>query len=438
MFVCIALPAAAADKLPAFPGAEGAGAYARGGRGGDVYCVTSLNDDGPGSLRHGVQSATGPRTVVFAVSGTVRLKSDLTIDKSNITVAGQTAPGDGICLADHQLVLRDANDVIVQYIRVRPGDEARKALDSISVYSGNDIIIDHCSASWSVDETLSVSPSPKDAKLDRVTVQWCMITESLNKSEHKKGSHGYAALIRGHSGAEYSYHHNLFAHHRGRSPRPGNYVDHKKDPKGLRFDFRNNVVYNWDNRMAGYNADKKSISRYNFINNYYIPGPNSDGKFAFREGCSRAKAYFAGNWMAGSLPKDPWRLVMGKQGGAYRQPKAFVTAKVTTQAAPDAYKLVLAKAGASLSRDAVDTRIVKEVQTGKGRIIDDEQDVGGWPKLATLKPPRDSDRDGMPDDYEKALRLNPNNPKDRNGDLNKDGYTNLENYLHSLTGSGGK
>lgn len=418
------------EKLPAFPGAEGAGAYAKGGRGGDVYYVTNLKDDGEGSFRYGISSAKGPTTILFAVSGTIRLKSNLTIDKSNITVAGQTAPGDGICLADYQLALRGANDVIVQYIRVRPGDEMKQELDSISVWSGTDNIIDHCSASWSIDETLSVSPNPKSAILDRITVQWCIISESLRASEHSKKTHGFAILARGSRGASYSYHHNLIAHHEDRCPRPGNYIKKPDNPKGWLFDFRNNVIYNWGRRVAGANHDSFAVTHYTFINNYYVPGPNTQGMKILHQKVHYSSGLFSGNWMDHSEVENQGSLLASRIGKLATEQKP---ANVTTHTAPEAYKLVLAQAGASLSRDAVDKRIADEVLNKKGSIIDDEQDVGGWPELKSLPAPKDSDRDGMPDVYEKAERLNPKNPADRNGDINGDGYTNLENYIHSLT-----
>ena len=238
---------------------------------------------------------------MFEVSGTIYLNSNLAISNNDITIAGQTAPGDGICLANRQLTV-NANDVIVRFIRVRPGDNAGLELDAISVRSGTNIIIDHCSASWSVDETLSVSDDQSD-----VTVQWCMITESLNNSIHSSGEHGYASLVRSHHGAPVTFHHNLFAHHKGRSPRPGNYLSPAEDPVGQLLDFRNNVIFNWGGSRAGYNADTNSVSRYNFINNYYVRGPDSSDSDAFDESCSYAKAYFAGNWMEHSEPSDPWR-----------------------------------------------------------------------------------------------------------------------------------
>jgi pectate lyase len=280
--------------VPAFPGAEGFGAQSLGGRGGKVLFVTNLDDGGPGSLRAAVE-ADGPRTVVFRVSGTIALKSALVVRNSHVTIAGQTAPGDGICLKDCGLVVA-ADHVIVRYLRCRPGDNAGGEPDAMSISSGHNIIVDHCSASWSVDETLSASSS---GGLGNVTVQWCIISESLNESTHHKGAHGYGALIRGGHGNGYTYHHNLFAHHKARLPRPGNYNDRDEDPKGFIFDFRNNVIYNWGGSFAGYNADGSngvsSITKMNFVGNYYKRGANSSGDFAFSESTHSAKAWFGGN-----------------------------------------------------------------------------------------------------------------------------------------------
>ncbi|MFC1605135.1 polysaccharide lyase family 1 protein, partial [Planctomycetota bacterium] len=297
-----------AASVPAFPGAEGFGAQSIGGRGGKVLFVTNLDDSGPGSLREAVET-TGPRTVIFRVSGTIALKSSIAIKKPYITIAGQTTPGDGICLKNHSMVIA-ADHVIVRHIRCRAGDNAKAESDSLSVSSGRDIIVDHCSASWSVDETLSASSR---GRLGNVTVQWCFISESLHDSIHHKGPHGYGALIRGSYGNGYTYHHNLFAHHHARLPRPGNYIDRSEDPEGFIFDFRNNVIYNWAGRAAGYNADgsngTNSITKMNFVGNYYKTGINSEGSLAFSESTHSARAFFSGNCMNGSYPDDPWSLV---------------------------------------------------------------------------------------------------------------------------------
>ncbi len=423
-------------SMSAFPGAEGFGAESIGGRGGKVLFVTNLNDNGPGSLRAAVESDR-PRTVIFRVSGTIALKSRLSVNKPYITIAGQTAPGDGICLKDHAFSI-SANHVIVRYIRCRIADNAGSESDALSISSGQNIIVDHCSASWSVDETLSASARDR---LGNVTVQWCIISESLNDSSHHKGAHGYGSLIRGGHGNGYTFHHNLYAHHHARLPRPGNYNDRKDDPDGFILDFRNNVIYNWGGRTAGYNADgsnkANSITRMNFVGNYYKTGLNSSGSLAFSESTKTAKAYFNDNCMNGSYPKDPWSLVTFSNFSrqdlvAYKQSSPIPVPPVKTDHATTAYKRILAECGASLpKRDAVDIRVIKSIKNRTGRIINDEEEVGGWPKLKSVKPPKDSDKDGMPDKWEKRHGLNPNNPTDRNDDADRDGYTNLEEYLNS-------
>jgi hypothetical protein len=425
-----------ARAVPAFPGAEGFGAQAVGGRGGEVLFVTNLDDSGPGSLRAAVDT-DGPRTVIFRISGTIALKSPLVIRKPYITIAGQTAPGDGICLKDHELAIAAAQ-VIVRYLRCRPGDNTKAESDAISISSGRDIIVDHCSASWSVDETLSASTG---GKLGNVTVQWCIISESLDKSTHHKGPHGYGSLVRGGWGNGYTYHHNLYAHHHARLPRPGNYNNRDKDPDGFLFDFRNNVIYNWAGSAAGYNADGSngtdSITKMNFVGNYYKAGVNSTGNLAFAESTRSAKAYFSGNAMNGAYPGDPWLLVTWSKFSprdldAYIQSEPLPVPPVVTDDAMTAYTRVLAEAGAVLpKRDAVDKRIVNEVKTGTGKIIDHEEQVGGWPELKSAEPPSDADGDGMPDGWEKQHGLDPATAADGNADADGDGYTNLEKYLNT-------
>ena len=435
IYVILLIPDVAIS-VPAFPGAEGFGAGSMGGRGGKVLLVTNLNDSGPGSLRTAVET-DGPRTIIFRVSGTIALKSAIVITKSHITIAGQTTPGDGICLKNYALVIA-ADHVIVRYIRCRPGDNAKAESDSMSISSGHDIIVDHCSASWSVDETLSASSR---GRLGNVTVQWCIISESLNDSIHHKGPHGYGSLIRGSFGNGYTYHHNLYAHHRARLPRPGNYIDRTRDPEGFVLDFRNNVIYNWAGHAAGYNADgsngTNSITKMNFVSNYYKAGVNSSGSLAFSESTKSAIAWFSGNCMNGSYPDDPWSLVSFSKFSAediktYKQSSPIPVPGVTTDDAMTAYKRVLAESGAILpKRDAVDIRIVNDVKNRTGKIIDDEQQVGGWPELKSIAPPEDSDKDGMPNTWEKQHGLNPDDPADRNADADADGYTNLEEYLNN-------
>ena len=427
----------------AFPGAEGFGAYSKGGRGGDVYYVTNVKDDGAGSLRYGIDSAGGPRTIVFAVSGMIQLKSNLEVNKDYITIAGQTAPGDGICLRDGCLAIY-ADHVIVRYIRSRLGDEGGRETDAISIVAGKNIIMDHCSASWSVDECFSCSTGSRGA-IDNVTVQWCIISEALKNSIHHKGSHGYGALIRGCYGAKYSYHHNLFAHNSSRNPRPGNY-DHNsysRDTEGLQFDFRNNVLYNWNEIRPGYDADTDSVCRYNYVGNYARGGPDSTSPgWIYSAQCKHFRAYYSGNYFDGRIPADQWSLVLFDGDGdwtqsekdAYKQAVPFSTGPIVTDTAQEAYDKVMAHAGACLPvRDSVDARIISDVRNGTGAIIDDEDEVGGWPVYKTYDVAKDRDRDGMSDVWERAKGLDASDPDDRNDDADEDGYTNLEEYLHWLT-----
>lgn len=442
------------NEVLAFPTAEGYGKYTIGGRGGKVYEVTNLNDSGDGSLRAAIE-AKGPRTVVFRVSGTIDLKSALRIKNPYITIAGQTAPGDGICIKRYPLNI-DTDEVIIRYIRIRLGDESKRSDDAIMARYRKNIILDHISASWSVDETMSIY------HCENVTIQWCMITESLSQSTHTKGSHGFGGIW----GSNYStYHHNLLAHHSSRNPRWAS---------GSGFnDYRNNVCFNW-----GYNSSyggekqqngnqKFSDITVNFVGNYYKPGPATiPGSVSHRlvNPGSRGdndygKWYVSGNVMVGNekVTADNWDGGVQPKGGSkvfdkIRLDKPWDAMKIDEQSPAEAYEAVLANAGCTKPvRDAVDVRIVDEVRIGyatfegksykeKGRmadlslksgIIDSQNDVGGWPELKNGVAPTDSDHDGMPDDWEIENGLNPNDELDGNK-ITKNGYTNLENYLNSI------
>lgn len=422
----------------AFPTAEGFGAYAKGGRGGKVIYVTNLHDNGEGSLRWAVEQE-GPRTVVFALSGTIELKKRLDIKNPFITIAGQTAPGDGICLKGESVKVL-THDVILRYLRVRLGDGkfgeggTNQGKDGIDISVGENIIVDHCSASWSLDEVLS--SSTRNPTLTNVTVQWCFITEGLNVDNH-----GYGSLIRGTGGAKYSFLHNLYAHNHGRNPRPGNYNSnpYDKDPEGLLLDFRNNVMYNWGGTHAGYNADAVSVAKLNYVGNYLIPGANSkDNGIAYSTGSPYNQAYFEGNYYNDEMPKNQWDLVKFKESWTaqniqdYKQDKAFDVVHTQTDNAKIAYQKVLEIGGANLPRrDAVDLRIVNDVKTRSGKIIASQEDVGGWTALKSAPAPRDTDKDGMPDLWETKNGLNPTNAADGNS-IGTDGYTNLEQYLNSF------
>jgi hypothetical protein len=366
--------AAAAPPL-AFAGAEGAGRFAAGGRGGPVITVTTLADDGPGSLRAAIKMP-GPRVVRFAVAGTIRLKSDLVIRDGRITIDGSGAPAQGIAIADHGLVVR-ADDVVIRYVRARLGNRGGGQGDAISVASGKRIILDHVSASWSIDETLSASARYEDGGIDDLTVQWSIIAESLRNAGHAKGEHGYGSLVRGGRGSRFSFHHNVWAHHVQRMPRPGNYAALAVDPIGPFMEFRSNVFYNWGGTAAGYNADRDSAATYAFIDNCYFTGPDTKGKFIFREENPHARSWFAGNSLNGTVPPDQHRLVNGLWN-------PLPTAPDIAPVAPDpgGCPAALARAGASAPRDSVDRRIIADIRAGTGRIIDSQDDVGGWPDLA--------------------------------------------------------
>lgn len=418
-------------QQPAFPIAEGVGKYSTGGRGGAVYEVTNLNNSGPGSIVDAV--SVGNRTIVFRISGTIVLGSVILQPKSYTTIAGQTAPGDGICIKG-RIKIGVVSNVVIRYIRVRvDAGAANSSGDAIDIESGNNIIIDHVTASFARDEGISCQE-----KSDKVTVQWCIISEALTFENHSYGS-----LIRGDYGDTKTYHHNLYAHNNNRNPRPGNYTSTSTDPTGLFFDFRNNVVYNWKGSQPGYNADILCTSRYNFVGNIYITGVESSvTNRIFQESSVDAFAYFADNMYNGVVPGDPWSQVgfsgfTQTQIDAYKARSAPITMEaVTTTSSVQAKIDVLASAGASYpKRDTIDRRIVNDVLNRTGRSIDStiHQPEGAWPPLLSAPAPTDSDHDGMPDIWELVHGLNPNDSTDRNA-IGQDGYTQLEVYLNNLTG----
>lgn len=434
------------SAIPAFPGAEGFGANSIGGRGGIILKVTNLDDSGPGSLRAAVAINT-PRIIVFEVSGNIFLESRLSINKPYITIAGQTAPGDGIALVGEQVSVK-THDVIIRYLRFRAGDMAGKELDALNDESDNyDTIVDHCTASWGIDETLSFYIGHD------FTVQWCIISESLYDSIHSKGPHGYGGIWGGTTNA--TFHHNLLAHHSSRNPRFG-------DGSAV-IDHRNNVIYNWGFNSAYGGED--SNSNMNIVNNYYKYGPatNSSVKRRIFQ-CSDVndKAYINGNYVYGAAPTtaDNWFGGIDYENGAsmstLRVYEPFAAADVNTTSAEQAFIDVLAHAGVSYpSRDFIDTRIISEVNDGNATygatwggggkgIIDSQYDLcpdsncpncpnNCWlPVLNSTTPPNDTDNDGMPDYWEQALCLNPNDPNDSSGDRDGDGYTNIEEYINWL------
>ncbi|HAC65314.1 MAG TPA: pectate lyase [Cyanothece sp. UBA12306] len=487
-------------KIPAFPGAEGAGMWSVGGRGGKVYEVTTLEDldfsdpknpkPTPGSLREAIE-AKGPRIIIFRVAGYIDLDKRLVVKNPYLTIAGQTAPGQGITLRNWGLNIY-ADHVIVRYLRIRPGDNALKKCvnpknrsqiafsetDSLEILGkSKDVIIDHSSMSWSNDETLSID----GRDIDRITVQWNIIAEPLHKSTHCAGAVGYGSIIGGSKGAEYSFHHNLYAHTSARAPKLSNRLnsdrDGNNDQKGLLVDFSNNVVYNPGGAYPGgvttclYNGANRrntagsNIVKLNFINNYYKFGFNSRKQPAlnrfiiYGENCPRSKTYFAGNAVVNPshgkpiIPRDPWNLVYfnpkyldSNDIKNIKQLNPFATKmnRNRTKNPVQAYQDVLNYAGATRPfRDSVDRRILEGVKNGTGKIINDEMEscdnpkdksTCGWPTLLSGTPPIDSDRDGLPDDWEKKYGLNQNNPQDGNLDCDGDGYTNIEEYINQGPG----
>lgn len=469
------------EEVCAFPGAEGFGRYTTGGRGGKVYYVTTLEDGNyEGTLRYAI-AQKGTRTIIFNIAGTIFLKSNLRITNGDITIAGQSSPGKGICVAGGPVTL-NADNIIIRYLRFRVGDKTGGEPDGLGGTRNKNVIIDHCSISWSVDECCSIYGG------ENLTVQWCMITESLRTAGHSKGKHGYGAIW---GGSKASFHHNLLAHHESRVPRLGPHVSTQEREY---VDMRNNVFYNW----AGAGCYGGEGMKVNIVNNYYKPGPATPkNKISYRiaaigvrttEYCTGkdgkpnawkpmehiwGRFYVDGNVIEGNdeVTNDNWTKGIYEQINNEDNDNTFTeqvkkdirlsepleTDIITTHSAQKAYGLVLAHAGCSGFRDIIDTRIVEEVKNGTatyfGRrssdaenypgLIDSQDDVkpGGvlsaWPELSDGNPKDcliiDSDGDGMHDKWELENNLNPFDKSDGNEtNLSKDGYTNLEVYLNTL------
>lgn len=468
----------------AFPTAEGFGKYASGGRGGAVVEVTNLTDDqnnpAEGSLRWALKQYKGqPLTVVFRVSGIIDLKGkDLRNTRSNITIAGQTAPGDGICIKGGCVNLGGSRNLIIRHIRSRVGvlndtvykpksaDDANFiAGAALNIENGGNFIIDHCSFGWSAEENVGWYDN------DHTTVQWCMFEEGLYNAGHSKGNRSYGAVL---GGKTATYHHNLLAHNYNRSPRFGATT---KNDKTMLLDFVNNVNYNYGKSNACYGGDNRQgdegLFQLNFVNNYYKPGPAYKGtnKSIFiaasycnpsqgSQGTSYGKWHLSGNYMEGEYAQNNGYNTDNYKGfdiSAYLTNVPGITKAdmmsdhidvgeyaVKTESAAEAFESVLKNVGA-FPRDTVDRRIINETATGtavaygscnNGRalgIIDKPSDSGGYPVLKTYNKITDADHDGMDDAWEKANGFDPTNPDDRNIVL-PDGYTVLEAYLNSLCG----
>jgi pectate lyase len=422
-------------QLPAFPGAEGWGRHSQGGRGGTVLKVTNLNDSGPGSFREAVTNP-GPRIVIFEVSGTIDLKSPLQINTPYLTIAGQTAPGDGICLKRFPLRIHNTHDIIIRGIRIRPGIESGlkgSEIDVIDIDSSQNVIVDHCVFSWSTDEGINTWHGARF-----ITVQWCVMSEPLNHSIHEKGPHGYCASIGGYKA---SFHHNLLANGAARNP---SIAGNNQSPTVL-MDFRNCVISNWEHRSC----DGKPLS-INLVNNYYKPGPatREDVKRRITRIDNAEKLGFSclwyvdGNYLEGypDISANNWAGGVDYEEGTSpeknRRKDSFEVPPVITQPAKEAYELVLKYAGCYLNRDSQEKRIIEQIRTGKymvsrNGLIDRVEQAGGWPVLKTGKLPQDTDKDGIPDEWERKNGLNAADPSDAKR-MAPNGYMNIENYINSL------
>ena len=457
--------------IPAFPGAEGGGMYTAGGRGGKVIVVSSLADRGPGTLREACEQG-GARIVVFAVSGLIELKTPINVRAPYITIAGQTAPGDGICVTGASFLI-DTHDVIVRHMRFRRGQmDVAFRDDALGGNAVGNVIIDHVSASWGLDENMSlyrhvynrdrVTRKGQKMASTNVTIQNSIFSECLDTYNHSFG----ATL----GGNNSTFARNLFASNISRNCSVG---------MGGGFNYINNVVFNWWNRSVDGGGPR---CWWNIIGNYYKPGPitpvgkpiswriakvesgrnRTTGEPRFGKVYAADNKIFgneeisADNW-AGGVQVEQYDLTQ-KYAPQIRAEKPFDMAPVTILPVDEAYAFVIEKAGASFpKRDAVDARVTKQVVTGeifyaknakphvtpyvkrrlphdsyKQGIITDPQQVGGLPKYKEAKGPKDSDKDGMPDKWEVKYGLNPNDASDAVKDLNGDGYTNIEKYINGI------
>ena len=446
------------EHVLAFPGAEGFGKYATGGRGGLVYRVTNLNDRGIGSLRWALEARV-PRIVVFEVSGNIELESNLSIRYGHLTIAGQTAPGEGITLKNYPLIVRNSENIIIRYIRSRLGDEKFAKGNALTIRADSNgrppenIIVDHCSFSWGTDQTMSIGNSRN------ITIQNSIISEGLNNSIHEEGNHGLGSLMMGQNISLFKVIWSSFTH-RNPQIQQGNMT-------GTSFiDMRNCVVYNWGSRAIEFTRN----SNANIVNSYFKPGPatsqvnfangNSSRRFLNVLGSSvppeeYGKLFLDGNFLPTiDLSPNQWagvrnensnldlELLKNRDSNGNLIP-FFIPENLysITLTAEEAFEDVLNNAGASFKRDLIDQRIIEDVRSGTSTfrgsktgifgIIDSQNDVGGWPLLQSLPAPLDTDRDGMPDAWEIAHGLDPFKRDNNDYDLDPN-YTNLEVYLNSL------
>ncbi len=442
------LPTWLPDGVPAFPGAWGGGMFTPGGRGGRVIAVTNLDDSGPGSLRAAIETE-GPRIVVFRVAGIIQLARNLDIDQPHLTIAGQSAPGDGICIANHSINI-NTHDVVLRHLRVRRGDpQGGQGSDNIGGNPQGNVIVDHCSVSWGRDENISLyrymAPKPDGSREKRaaenITIQWVISSEALGPGHEFGGTWG---------GQNSTFHHNLFASNTGRNPSIGMTGN---------FDYRNNVVFNWAHRTMDGGDESSQV---NVIANYYKAGPATRAdmlatiaRMESRNQLSPGKARATSRWYPGQPPRpgkwyvagnivendpavtlDNWQGMKG-DAALGRVATPFEGWPVWQQTAREAYEAVLARGGATLPRrDVVDRRVTEMVRTGKVAhdqgIITHPDQVGGYPAYSfdPAAVPADTDGDGMPDDWERRQGLDPVNPADGSLDGDKDGYTAIEEFLN--------
>lgn len=458
------------SDIPAFPGAEGGGGFSFGGRGGKVITVTSLEDEGPGTLREACEQG-GARIIVFNVAGIIRLKTPIIVRAPYVTIAGQTAPGDGICVAGESFWV-NTHDVVVRHMRFRRGETyVGRRDDSFGGNPVGNIMIDHCSTSWGLDENISFYRhmfDPEDGSKEKklptvnVTIQNTISSQALDTYNHAFGS----TL----GGENCTFMRNLWANNAGRNPSIG--------WNGV-FNFVNNVIYNWVHRSVD-GGDYTAL--YNIINNYYKPGPLTPkdspvGHRILKPESGRSKlgyfvfgrVYANGNIMEGfpEVTKDNW--AGGIQVQNQPDTKGYtenikwnrpfpIDNPFPIMSAEEAYKFVLDNVGATFpKRDIVDQRVIEQIRTGKvyyteglnpddfyqfehrrlpadsykKGIITDIKQVGGYPEYKGT-PYIDSDGDGIPDEWEKKYGLDPNDPSDAVKDMNGDGYTNIEKYINAI------
>jgi pectate lyase len=427
-----------AAGLPAFPGAEGFGCATAGGRGGDVIAVTTLEDSGPGSFRAAMQ-ADGRRIIVFRVSGTVELRDQVVVTNPYVTVAGQTAPGGGFTLKaadDNSSGLLDirTHDVVVRFLRLRPGAPSSVSgenIDGLNIWKpeAHDVVIDHNSLSWAVDENASTWDDARD-----VTFSWNIIAQGLRESTHPDGEHSKGLLVSGGRTRNVSVHHNLFAHNTARNPQvstdgPAQVV--------------NNVVYNYGD-SAFQTSNPRGAPHVDLVGNYFASGPDSDTDRHEVDAYPIEPSGDWSLWLEGNV--GPHLTGYGEQadlvspddrGLLVNHPNENMPA-VTTTSAQQALTDELAGAGARVPYlDPVDSRIIDDVRNRRGGMIDDPFEIGGWPTLPSEAPPADTDSDGMPDDWEEDRGLDAS-ADDSSEDPDGDGYTNIEDYINGLVADLGR